>query len=41
MADGSDTTLTADKTAEQAPNGLVAGIKSWAPRPRGGRGGVE
>ncbi len=37
MADGSDTTLTADKTAEQAPNGLVAGIKSFA----AGHGGAK
>ncbi|MDM4719857.1 hypothetical protein QTQ03_09810 [Micromonospora sp. WMMA1363] len=31
MADGSDTTLTAEQTAtDQAPSGLVAGIKSFA-----------
>jgi hypothetical protein len=31
MADGSDTTLTTDETVPtQAPNGLVAGIKSFA-----------
>lgn len=37
MADGSDTTLTADPTADQAPNGLVAGIKSFA----AGHGGAK
>lgn len=38
MADGSDTTLTAEKTAtEQAPNGLVSGIKSFA----GAHGGAK
>ena len=41
MADGSDTTLTADKTAEQAPNGLVAGIKSLAAGHRGAKAGIE
>jgi hypothetical protein len=30
MADGSDTTLTTDLTPASAPNGLVAGIKSFA-----------
>jgi hypothetical protein len=38
MADGSDTTLTDDQTApEQAPNGLVASIKSFA----AGHGGAK
>ncbi|GAB3090633.1 hypothetical protein [Micromonospora schwarzwaldensis] len=37
MADGSDTTLTVDQTAEQAPDGLVAGIKSFA----AGHGGAK
>ncbi|MFG1675963.1 hypothetical protein [Micromonospora sp. NPDC049282] len=37
MADGSDTTLTADKSGEQGPNGLVAGIKSFA----AGHGGAK
>ncbi|MDG4796702.1 hypothetical protein [Micromonospora sp. WMMD1082] len=38
MADGSDTTLTADQTASaQAPDGLVAGIKSFA----AGHGGAK
>ncbi|TDC35579.1 hypothetical protein E1211_15590 [Micromonospora sp. 15K316] len=36
MADGSDTTLTADHS-DQAPNGLVAGIKSFA----AGHGGAK
>jgi hypothetical protein len=36
MADGSDTTLTTEKTT-QAPNGLVAGIKSFA----AGHGGAK
>jgi hypothetical protein len=30
MADGSDTTLTTDTTSASAPDGLVAGIKSFA-----------
>ncbi|MFC3500290.1 hypothetical protein ACFOOK_04820 [Micromonospora krabiensis] len=37
MADGSDTTLTAEPTTEQAPNGLVAGIRSFA----AGHGGAK
>jgi hypothetical protein len=37
MADGSDTTLTAEQTAEQAPTGLVAGIRSFA----AGHGGAK
>ncbi|SBT47732.1 hypothetical protein [Micromonospora narathiwatensis] len=38
MADGSDTTLTAEQTAaDPAPNGLVAGIKSFA----AGHGGAK
>ena len=37
MEDGSDTTLTAEQTAEQAPQGLVAGIKSFA----AGHGGAK
>ncbi|WFE41305.1 hypothetical protein [Micromonospora sp. WMMD998] len=37
MADGSDTTLTADQSPEQASNGLVAGIKSFA----AGHGGAK
>ncbi|GAA2716954.1 hypothetical protein ACFY2R_11815 [Micromonospora olivasterospora] len=38
MADGSDTTLTAEQpVAAQAPNGLVAGIKSFA----AGHGGAK
>ncbi|SCE92303.1 hypothetical protein GA0074695_2173 [Micromonospora viridifaciens] len=37
MADGSDTTLTAETVAGQAPNGLVAGIKSFA----AGHGGAK
>jgi hypothetical protein len=37
MADGSDTTLTTEQSAEQAPNGLVAGIKSFA----AGHGGAK
>jgi hypothetical protein len=30
MAEGSDTTLTTEETSASAPNGLVAGIKSFA-----------
>jgi hypothetical protein len=38
MADGSDTTLTDEETVvSQAPNGLVAGIKSFA----AGHGGAK
>ncbi|MEU2614070.1 hypothetical protein ABZ570_21170 [Micromonospora sp. NPDC007271] len=37
MADGSDTTLTAEQTVDQTPNGLVAGIKSFA----AGHGGAK
>ncbi len=38
MADGSDTTLTAEQTAtDPAPSGLVAGIKSFA----AGHGGAK
>ncbi|WP_405090389.1 hypothetical protein OG767_22535 [Micromonospora sp. NBC_01392] len=37
MADGSDTTLTTEQTTEQASNGLVAGIKSFA----AGHGGAK
>ncbi|MFC4150332.1 hypothetical protein ACFO0M_29110 [Micromonospora mangrovi] len=38
MADGSDTTLTAQQAAPaQAPNGLVSGIKSFA----AGHGGAK
>ncbi|MFD2763063.1 hypothetical protein [Micromonospora eburnea] len=37
MADGSDTTLTAEQTVDQAPDGLVAGIKSFA----AGHGGAK
>ncbi|GGO15171.1 hypothetical protein [Micromonospora parathelypteridis] len=38
MADGSDTTLTAEQTAgEQAPHGLVAGLKAFA----AGHGGAK
>ncbi|MFJ8578815.1 hypothetical protein [Micromonospora sp. NPDC093277] len=38
MADGSDTTLTAEQTvANQSPDGLVAGIKSFA----AGHGGAK
>ena len=37
MAEGSDTTLTAEQTAEPAPNGLVSGIKSFA----AGHGGAK
>ncbi|MFR9779204.1 hypothetical protein ACL02O_24505 [Micromonospora sp. MS34] len=42
MADGSDTTLTADKTlVEQAPDGLVAGIKSFAAEHGGAKAVIE
>ncbi|OKI52068.1 hypothetical protein [Micromonospora sp. CB01531] len=41
MADGSDTTLTAEQTAEQAPNGLVAGIKSFAVGHGGAKAVIE
>lgn len=42
MADGSDTTLTADQTvAEQASNGLVAGIKSFAAEHGGAKAVIE
>ncbi|MEW2377911.1 hypothetical protein ACLQ22_14705 [Micromonospora sp. DT178] len=37
MAEGSDTTLTAEQTPGQAPQGLVAGIKSFA----AGHGGAK
>ncbi|TDC41102.1 hypothetical protein [Micromonospora sp. KC213] len=37
MADGSDTTLATEQSAEQAPNGLVAGIRSFA----AGHGGAK
>ncbi|GIJ11793.1 hypothetical protein ACFFMR_32045 [Micromonospora andamanensis] len=42
MADGSDTTLTADQTAsEPASNGLVAGIKSFAAEHGGAKAVIE
>ena len=42
MADGSDTTLTADKTvAEQASSGLVAGIRSFAGEHGGAKAVIE
>ncbi|MFI9641553.1 hypothetical protein ACIG87_16050 [Micromonospora sp. NPDC051925] len=37
MAEGSDTTLTAEQTAGQASNGLVSGIRSFA----AGHGGAK
>ncbi|MFC7548593.1 hypothetical protein [Plantactinospora sp. GCM10030261] len=37
MADGSDTTLTTEKAAAQAPSGLVAGIRAFA----AGHGGAK
>ncbi|SCL15558.1 hypothetical protein GA0070616_0764 [Micromonospora nigra] len=42
MADGSDTTLTAEQTVSgQAPNGLVAGIKSFAAEHGGAKAVIE
>ncbi|MFV2101205.1 hypothetical protein [Micromonospora sp. LOL_024] len=42
MADGSDTTLTADQTASApAPDGLVAGIKSFAAEHGGAKAVIE
>ncbi|WP_328344990.1 hypothetical protein [Micromonospora sp. NBC_00421] len=41
MAEGSDTTLTAEQTAEPAPNGLVSGIKSFAAAHGGAKAVIE
>jgi hypothetical protein len=41
MADGSDTTLTTEKSATAAPSGLVAGIRSFAADHGGARAVVE
>lgn len=42
MADGSDTTLTADQTvATEAPNGLVTSIKSFATEHGGATAVIE
>ncbi|WBB54061.1 hypothetical protein [Verrucosispora sp. WMMD573] len=42
MADGSDTTLTTGQTASgQAPNGLIAGIRSFAAEHGGAKAVIE
>jgi hypothetical protein len=41
MADGSDTTLTTERTATEAPTALVAGIRSFAAEHGGARAVVE
>jgi hypothetical protein len=41
MADGSDTTLTTEESAIEAPSGLVAGIRSFAADHGGARAVVE
>jgi hypothetical protein len=42
MADGSDTTLTAGETASgKAPNGLIAGIRSFAAEHGGAKAVIE
>ena len=41
MADGSDSTLTTEKSADPAPTGLVAGIRSFAADHGGARAVVE
>ncbi|WKU07406.1 hypothetical protein [Micromonospora sp. HUAS LYJ1] len=41
MAEGSDTTLTAEQTAGAAPTGVVAGIRSFAAAHGGAKAVIE